>query len=197
MATAVRRVSWAELLAHPEVSERAVEAGPIGLMAFHGGLEAGTAEIAVAAAAGAGCSLYVVSQPSWLRWHVPSHRVDPDGSAALAGWLAHVRLAVALHGYARPGRPRRVLVGGRARTAAIVVGHHLAARLPDLQVVTDLADIPPELRGLHPANPVNRPEFGGVQIELPPTARDARLAPGAPRKVAAALAAAISELQPG
>jgi phage replication-related protein YjqB (UPF0714/DUF867 family) len=27
------------------------------------------------------------------------------------------------------------------------------------------------LRGLHPDNPVNRPNQGGVQIELPPTVR--------------------------
>ena len=31
--------------------------------------------------------------------------------------------------------------------------------------------MPPELRGVHPANPVNRPRLGGVQIELPPRIR--------------------------
>ena len=34
-------------------------------------------------------------------------------------------------------------------------------------------DIPRELRGLHPDNPVNRAgEGGGVQLELPPPVRD-------------------------
>jgi phage replication-related protein YjqB (UPF0714/DUF867 family) len=36
-------------------------------------------------------------------------------------------------------------------------------------VITDLAAIPRELRGLHPDNPVNR--VRGVQLELPPRVR--------------------------
>jgi phage replication-related protein YjqB (UPF0714/DUF867 family) len=38
-------------------------------------------------------------------------------------------------------------------------------------VVTDLDAIPTELRGLHPANPVNLPAGGGAQLELPPRVR--------------------------
>jgi phage replication-related protein YjqB (UPF0714/DUF867 family) len=38
-------------------------------------------------------------------------------------------------------------------------------------VVTDLQDIPPELRGLHPRNPVNLVRRGGAQLELPPRVR--------------------------
>jgi phage replication-related protein YjqB (UPF0714/DUF867 family) len=51
------------------------------------------------------------------------------------------------------------------------VGRSLAAALPDHEVVTELDAIPPELRGLHVANPVNRPAAGGVQVELPPRVR--------------------------
>ena len=36
---------------------------------------------------------------------------------------------------------------------------------------TDIDSIPRQLRGLHPANPVNLPRDGGVQIELPPRVR--------------------------
>lgn len=43
--------------------------------------------------------------------------------------------------------------------------------MPGFEVVTELADIPPELRGLHRSNPVNLPPRHGVQIELPPSAR--------------------------
>lgn len=189
--TTLRRVSWAELLRHPEVVERSVLAGPIGVMAFHGGLEAATAEIAIAAAAASGASLYVVSQPEALRWHVPSHAIDPAASPALAEWLGHVELALAVHGYGRVGRPRRVLLGGRARAAAEVLRLHLAARLPGITLVTDLDDMPTELRGLHPANPVNRPAGGGVQVELPPAVRDRRLSPGASHRVALGLASFI------
>ncbi len=43
--------------------------------------------------------------------------------------------------------------------------------LPQYRFVDDLEVMPPELRGVHPANPVNRPRLGGVQIELPPRIR--------------------------
>lgn len=158
-------------------------------MAFHGGLEAGTAEMAEAAAAAGGASLYVVRQPSELRWHVPSHSVDPAGSDHLRRWLSHVRVAVALHGYGRIRQPGRILLGGRNRGLAARLADSLTLRLPHLTVVTDLDDIPKELRGLHPANPVNRPSEAGVQVELPPRARDTGLDPAAPRLVVEALVA--------
>ena len=183
-----RRATWAELLARDDVEEHSRLAGPLGFMAFHGGLEAGTAEIAEAAAAECGASLYVVRQPAGLRWHVPSHTVDPADSPVLADWLAHVEAAVALHGYGRISRPGRILLGGRNRSLAADLGVSLARELPHLTVVTDLDDIPSELRGLHPANPVNRPAGGGVQVELPPRARDRSLDPDAPGRVARALA---------
>jgi len=182
-------VTWAELLGHPDVAERSGHAGPVGFMAFHGGLETGTAEIAEEAAAVAGASLYVVSQPSELRWHVPSHAVDPAGSERLRRWLSHVQVAIALHGYGRIRQPGRILLGGRNRAMAARLADALTVRLPHLTVVSDLEDIPRELRGVHPDNPVNRPLRSGVQVELPPRARDPRLDPAAPVLVAEALVA--------
>ena len=38
---AARRTTWIELLGHPDVVEGAVKRSAVGLMAFHGGLEAG------------------------------------------------------------------------------------------------------------------------------------------------------------
>jgi len=166
-----RTATWPELLAHPDVVERSVHAGAIGLMAFHAGLEGGTLEIAAAAAEATGASLYTVDQPSGLRWHVPSKTVDPAGSPTLAAWLSHVHVAIALHGYGRITRPRQILVGGTNRALAGLVAGALTARLSGFDVIDDLAAIPPELRGLHPGNPVNRPPAGGVQLELPPSAR--------------------------
>lgn len=187
--TSAHRVTWAELLARPDVQERSRRAGPLGFMAFHGGLEAGTAEIAEEAASAGGASLYVVRQPAELRWHVPSHSVDPAGSEPLRRWLSHVQVAVALHGYGRIRQPGRILLGGRNRVLAARLADSLTERLPHLTVVTDLEDIPRELRGLHPANPVNRPPGGGVQVELPPRARDPELDPAAPGLVVEALVA--------
>ena len=166
-----RTATWGELLARPDVVERAVCRGRLGIMAFHGGLEGGTLEIAAAAAGACGASLYTVEQPPGLRWHVPSNTVDPGLAPALAGWLSHVEVAIALHGYGRIARPRQLLLGGTNRPLAAVLARELTDRLAGFGVINDLSLIPVELRGLHPANPVNRPPGGGVQLELPPSAR--------------------------
>lgn len=180
MPAAARRATWEELLRHPDVFETAVTGSPVGIMAFHGGVEAGTAEIAEAAARQSGASLYVVKQPPALRWHVPSRAVDPLGSSLLAGWLSHVEVAIALHGYGRVSRPRRILLGGSNRQLAGALARRLGERLTGFEVVTALADMPFELRGLHPHNPVNLPASGGVQVELPPSARGASPLPPDP-----------------
>jgi len=163
----------AELLAHPGVEETARLGSRFGFLAFHGGnLERGTDEIAVAAAEASGASLYVVRQPPDLRWHVPSTGFDPAASPALARFLGHVRIAVAVHGYGRDGMWTSLLLGGRNRALAATVGAALRAGLGEgFDVVDDLDAIPPELRGLHPRNPVNRPPEAGVQLELPPRVR--------------------------
>jgi phage replication-related protein YjqB (UPF0714/DUF867 family) len=139
----------------------------VGVMAYHGGLETGTYEVASATASSSGASLYTVCQPPELRWHVASSRVDPGDAPPLAAFLRHVRVALSIHGYGRRSRPSEILLGGRNRDVAAVVAAQLRDALPELSVIDDLDDIPVELRGLHQANPVNRPAEAGVQIELP------------------------------
>lgn len=161
-----------ELLAQPGVEEEVVLRSTVGFLAFHGGsLEEQTDVVAAAAAEAAGASCYVVRQPADLRWHVPSQLVDPAHSLALASFLDHVEVALALHGYGRDGLWTSVLLGGRNRDLAAHVHAHLVPRLSDYEVVADLDRIPVELRGLHLDNPVNRPPGAGVQIELPPRIR--------------------------
>jgi phage replication-related protein YjqB (UPF0714/DUF867 family) len=159
-----------ELLAHPLVSEEMRLGGPVGVMAIHGGIEAETAEIAREVADATGASLYVVEQPEDLSWHIPSVRYDPAHSPLLATFLGHVRTVVSLHGFGRIHLRRTVLVGGgNDRFRA-----HFAAALragTDLRIIDDLAEIPPQLRGRHPANPVNLPSGSGVQLELSASAR--------------------------
>jgi phage replication-related protein YjqB (UPF0714/DUF867 family) len=169
-------VTWSELLAHPDVSERAELGTGAGIMAFHAGLESGTLEIATMAASACGASLYVLHQPPELRWHVPSAQVDPGRSPALARWLAHVDRVVAVHGYGRRDRPWDVLIGGAASGLAAEAGTILRAALPSLRIVDDPDDIPPELQGRHPGNPVNRARRGGVQVEVPIRVRRGPLA---------------------
>ncbi len=163
----------AELLALPGVEERVVLSGRVGFLAFHGGLEGGTEIIASAAAAASGASYYAIVQPPSVRWHLPSHVVGAGASPALTAFLAHVDLAVAVHGYGRLDRPRELLLGGRSRALASHLGDSLRRRLPDCVVVDALERIPAEMRGLHPQNPVNRCRVGGVQLELPSAVRGA------------------------
>jgi phage replication-related protein YjqB (UPF0714/DUF867 family) len=163
---------FAGLLATPGVEEVVELRSRFGFLAFHGGsLERMTDVVARAAAERAGASCYAVLQPPDLRWHLPSTRFSPTGSSALARFVDHVEVAVALHGYGRAGRWTSLLLGGSNRGLAAHVGRSLRAALPDHEVVTDLAAIPPELRGLHAANPVNLPAGGGTQLELPPRVR--------------------------
>lgn len=168
---------FGELLAHPGVQERVELRSRFGFLAFHGGLEGGTEIVAAAAAEAAGASLYVVVQPPDLRWHIPSHQVDPDISPALAAFVAHIDVAIAVHGYGRPDRPYDVLLGGRNRALAAHVATHLRAGVDDVTVVDDLDSVPVEMRGVHPRNPVNLPPSAGVQIELPPRVRGASVRP--------------------
>ncbi len=163
---------FAELLAHDGVEEDLELRSPFGLMAFHGGnLEEGTDLIAAAVAERCGASLYAVRQPTSLRWHLPSIEVGPSDSPALAAFIDHVDIAVAVHGYGRDGMWTSLLLGGRHRALAAHLGHHLRQAMPGYEVVDELDDIPSDLRGVHRANPVNLPREGGVQLELPPRTR--------------------------
>jgi phage replication-related protein YjqB (UPF0714/DUF867 family) len=167
--------TFAELLGHPGVLEVSELRSRFGFLAFHGGLEAGTDDIAARAAEQAGASLYAVVQPADLRCHIPSHEVQPAMSPALAEFLSHVDVAVAIHGYGRKGRSYEVLLGGRNRELAGRLAAALSTAMPEYEIIDDLDRIPVELRGLHRSNPVNRPARAGVQLELPPRARDSEL----------------------
>jgi phage replication-related protein YjqB (UPF0714/DUF867 family) len=164
--------AFAALLARPGVEEVSELRGRVGFMAYHGGaLEAMTDVIARRAAERAGASCYSVIQPPGMRDHLPSIQVDPEASTALATFVEHVDIVITVHGYGRRGLFGSLLLGGGNRPFAEHVGDALRTRLPAYDIRTDIATIPKPLRGLHPANPVNLPRDGGVQIELPPRVR--------------------------
>ena len=185
-----------ELLAHPGVEETCTLRSRFGILAFHGGnLERGTDTIATTAASRAGASLYAVSQPSDLRWHVPSVAFAPEASPDLARFVAHVDAAVAIHGYGREGMWTTLLVGGRNRPLAVRLAHALRGRLGDgFTVVDDVSAIPERLRGLDPRNPVNLPRFAGAQLELPPRVRPGTGTPTYRPEYEAAVIDALVEL---
>jgi phage replication-related protein YjqB (UPF0714/DUF867 family) len=140
------------------------------VIALHGGLETGTERIAALAADRTGASLYTITQPPDLAWHIPSTRCTPADSPAFTQFLGHVRTVISVHGFGRPHLRRSVLVGGRNRHFRSEVAAALRHRT-GLTVIDDPTRIPAGLRGRSPANPVNFPSEGGVQVELSPSAR--------------------------
>jgi phage replication-related protein YjqB (UPF0714/DUF867 family) len=164
--------AFADLLATPGVDEQLVLRGELGVMAYHGGsLEETTDVVAAAVAERTGSSYYAVLQPPDLNWHIPSHHVRGEHSRALQQFFDHVHTVVTIHGFGRRGYFASLLLGGRNRALAEHLGSHLRAALPAYDVITDLEQIPRELRGQHEHNPVNVPTNAGVQIELPPRVR--------------------------
>ncbi|WP_297593003.1 poly-gamma-glutamate hydrolase family protein [Mycobacterium sp.] len=169
--------SLSALLREPGVSEVSQLRSRFGFLAIHGGgLEEMTDVIAERAAQDAGASVYVVRHPDRYPHHLPSALFDPAESPRLAEFLGHVDVAVSLHGYGRDGRSTQLLAGGRNRDLAAHAARHI--RLTGYQVITDLDEVPPELRGLHPRNPVNRVREGGMQLEL--SARVRGISPRSP-----------------
>ena len=164
-----RVVTLRALLAEHGVRETATVGNRVGILALHGGLEAGTSEIAQAAAERCGAGLYTVDQPAALAWHVPSIEYHPGHSTGLDRVLSSIDLAVSLHGYGRPHLRPAVLLGGGNRWLASALARYLRYR--GVPVIDRLEEIPAGLRGLHAANPVNLPPGGGVQVELPVGAR--------------------------
>ncbi len=124
-----------------------------------------------------GVSFYAVVQPDDLHWHVPSHRYDPALSGGLRAFLDRIDVVISVHGFGgvrdADDRWTTALLGGTNRELATDLERTLTAALPQYRWIADLDVIPQHLRGLHPANPVNRVRFGGVQIELPPRVRRA------------------------
>jgi phage replication-related protein YjqB (UPF0714/DUF867 family) len=159
-----------ELLADPEVTEFSELRSTFGFLAIHGGgLEKMTDVIAERAAAAADASLYVVRHPRDYPNHLPSSAFRAEESPVLAEFLAHVDVVVSLHGYGRMNRSTQLLAGGRNRGLAVHLASHVV--IPGYELVTELEQIPRELRGMHPANPVNLPREGGAQLELSPRVR--------------------------
>jgi phage replication-related protein YjqB (UPF0714/DUF867 family) len=106
-----------------------------------------------------------------MEWHIPSHKVIREHSDALGAFLDHVDIVITVHGYGRMGLWATLLLGGTNRELATHVGGHLRSHLPAYEIRTELEEIPKELRGQHPLNPVNLPPRRGVQLELPPRIR--------------------------
>jgi phage replication-related protein YjqB (UPF0714/DUF867 family) len=183
----------AELLGLPGVKETCVLRSRVGVMALHGGSQdRGTDQIARRAAERARASYYAIVQPTGLRVHLTSRLHNPEHSALLQAFLAHVDIAVSVHGFGRDsfalwvdagrglviepygpairgrqtGPLRGIIVGGLNAELLDAARDLFRDRFPGYH----LADQRVRL-GFHPDNPVNLPSQRGVQIELPPGLR--------------------------
>ena len=166
-------MTFTDLLAQPGVEEEVELRGSFGFLAFHGGpVERVTSMIARKAAEASGASFYSIDQPAARPLHIPSTRFRPEESEAFASILEHVEVVCTVHGYGRDMDKQFLLLGGQNRELAAALGTELSSRLPErFRVITELEDIPKELRGVHSKNPVNIPRQQGVQLELPPGVR--------------------------
>lgn len=166
-------MTFTDLLAQPGVEEQVELRGSFGFLAFHGGpVERVTSLIARLAAEASGATYYSIDQPAARPLHIPSTRFRPEESAAFAAVLEHVDVVCTVHGYGREMDKQHLLLGGQNRELATSLGKQLSSRLPErFRVVTNLEEIPKELRGVHSKNPVNVPRQQGVQLELPPGVR--------------------------
>jgi phage replication-related protein YjqB (UPF0714/DUF867 family)/gamma-glutamylcyclotransferase (GGCT)/AIG2-like uncharacterized protein YtfP len=186
--------SLSELLTEPGVVEVSELRSQFGFLAIHGGgLEEMTDVIAERAAVAAGASVYLIRHPDRYAHHLSSAYFLAAESARLAEFLDHVDVTVSLHGYGRIGRPTQLLAGGRNRALAAHIAGHL--ELSGYHIVTDLDEIPQELRGQHPQNPVNQTRNGGMQLELPTRVRG--ISPRSPLPGADGLSPVTSALVQG
>jgi phage replication-related protein YjqB (UPF0714/DUF867 family) len=162
-------------------------------MALHGGSQdRGTHEIASEVARRADASYYAIIQPNDLRVHLTSRRHDPDRSDRLGAFLAHVDVAISVHGFGRDGfnlfvdpargiviEPygpalrgrqtgplRGIIIGGQNAQLLAVARQLLHERFAGYHIADERIRL-----GFHPENPVNLPRSRGVQIELPPGLR--------------------------
>ncbi|MEU4150486.1 poly-gamma-glutamate hydrolase family protein [Streptomyces sp. NPDC026659] len=166
----------------------------LGLLALHGGVEGGTAELAEEVAARSGATCLTFTQPATPRVHISSHLLAEAPSRTLETFVSAVSLTISLHGHLRPTAPDSIFLGGTNREAAEVLAAALRTLTPSFTAVTDLTEIPPGLRGLHPRNPVNLTREGGVQVELPLTARTRGLRDVPPEEVVAGVTEGVRRL---
>jgi phage replication-related protein YjqB (UPF0714/DUF867 family) len=167
---------FADVLARPGVTETLVLRGDVGLIAPHGSsMEDGTERLAAEVAERCDASLYAVTYPgTWdeaRALHVNCSSIEPDATPALAKFMDHCRVLLAVHGFTREHLRHAALVGGRNTTLAEIVAEELRSHLPEPAEVLEGDDVPNGLRGRDPANIVNRAPEAGAQVELAPRLR--------------------------
>ena len=161
--------SFNEILKNKNVLEFYFAGKSPGIMAYHGGaIEKGTEQIARAIISH-GFAGYIVSaraRNNHWSFHVGSQHIKPNDSEKLRTFISCVDSAIAIDGQARDNN---IYVGGLNTELRCKIAEALSEEF--LGVVSDLKKIPSNLRGISKINIVNKPEYKGVQIELPKNLR--------------------------
>ena len=159
--------AFAELLAAPGVEEIVELRGPFGFMAYHGGaLEAiDRRDRRRAAAEAARCVATTASASPTACGGTSRRRSIRPGRVRRARVRSSTTStsSITIHGFGRRGLFGSLLLGGGNRALAEHVGAHAPARAPGLRHRHRPRAHPPDLRGLHPDNPVNLPPGAGCR----------------------------------
>ncbi|MFA6530301.1 MAG: poly-gamma-glutamate hydrolase family protein [Candidatus Micrarchaeia archaeon] len=161
-------LTFRELLAKPNVHEFSFKGRGPGILAVHGGaIEEGTERITRKLIELGGFAGYIISVrapgATYRDYHVPSTFISPGDSETLLSVVRSVDALVAIHGQKKDGN---IYVGGLNEKLRIQIAYELGLVFPGI-VFSDLATLPPTLRGASKTNIVNFHSSGGVQIELP------------------------------
>ena len=124
---------------------------------------------------------------------MPSVAFDAAASPALAAFVGHVDVVVAVHGYGRIDMWTTLLLGGQTRPGR-PIGCGAAGSLGGGFTIVD--DLRPSHRAAgsaspQPGEPASR---GGVQLELPPRVRSGTAAPTYRREYEDAVVDALVEV---
>jgi len=157
-----------------EIQEYLQLAGPIGIIAIHGGgIEPGTEEIARFVADRSGASLYVYAgrrSKGNILLHQASHCVNIEERPLVVRFLNHVNTAISIHGHGR--EKNRIYVGGLHQSMVHRFVELARPVLSAYEWISDPEITPPEIRGQSPGNIVNLPASRGMQLELPRKLRE-------------------------
>jgi phage replication-related protein YjqB (UPF0714/DUF867 family) len=157
-----------------DVHEYLQLAGPLGVIAIHGGgIEPGTEEIARYVAKCSGASLYVYAgrrAAGNILLHQTSHTVNIEKRPLAVQFLNHVYTAISIHGHGR--EINRVYAGGLHENMVQRFVELARPVLSAYEWISDPEITPPELRGRNPFNIVNLPPGRGMQLELPRKLRE-------------------------
>lgn len=172
-------ITLQSLLKREDVKEYSRIKSPIAILALHGGgIEPGTEQIARFISENTTSSLYVFSARRYqgnYELHIKSTEISPKQSEQLTRVVQACKTGISIHGHNR--NTDTVFISGTNQDLLNVITSSIKQVLGD-RYRLDTKDVPLDLNCSDPSNVLNKFPLGGVQIELPPTLREAKTGSG-------------------